>query len=196
MLTISGANWFSRRGGTRRLHAIYEPTVYLYGESGRNCQVRLGAPSSPEDRARWSTHRDVPSPVHPWEMRLYFPFLEIEMAKSNLASMSVDALLKLRDDVGIALSRRADELKNQLSRLGGEIGHTKRGRGASLKGRKVPIKYRDRSGNTWAGRGAHPVWLREKIKAGAKLEDFAVHKTVASRKASPRKSKKRRRAKR
>jgi hypothetical protein len=48
------------------------------------------------------------------------------MAKSNLASMSVDALLKLRDDVGTALSRRADELKNQLSRLGGEIGHTKR----------------------------------------------------------------------
>jgi DNA-binding protein H-NS len=118
------------------------------------------------------------------------------MARANLASMSVDALLKLRDDVGTALSRRADELKNQLSRLGGEIGRTKRGRRGSLKGRKVPIKYRDRSGNTWAGRGAHPVWLREKIKAGAKLEDFAVQKTAASRKASPRKSKKRRRAKR
>jgi DNA-binding protein H-NS len=130
------------------------------------------------------------------EMRLYFPFLEIEMAKSNLSSMSVDALLKLRDDVGTALSRRADELKNQLSRLGGEIGHTKRGRRASLKGRKVPVKYRDGSGNTWAGRGAHPVWLREKLKAGAKLEDFSIHKTLASRKASPKKSKKRRRAKR
>ena len=26
---------------------IYEPTVYSCGESGRNCQVRLGAPSSP-----------------------------------------------------------------------------------------------------------------------------------------------------
>jgi DNA-binding protein H-NS len=142
------------------------------------------------------THRDVPSLVHPWEMRLYFRFLEIEMAKSNLSSMSVDALLKLRDDVGTALSRRADELKNQLSRLGGEIGHTKRGRRASLKGRKVPVKYRDGSGNTWAGRGAHPIWLREKLKAGAKLEDFSIHKTLASRKASPKKSKKRRRAKR
>ena len=30
-------------------HDIYEPTVYLCGESGRNCQVRLGAPSSPGD---------------------------------------------------------------------------------------------------------------------------------------------------
>jgi DNA-binding protein H-NS len=179
----------------------YEPTVYLYGESGRNCQVRLGVPSLAGGqlvprKSEMVTHRDVPSPVHPWEMRLYFRFLEIEMAKSNLSSMSVDALLKLRDDVGTALSRRADELKNQLSRLGGEIGHTKRGRRASLKGRKVPVKYRDGSGNTWAGRGAHPVWLREKLKAGAKLEDFAVRKTVASRKVSPRKSKKRRRAKR
>ena len=118
------------------------------------------------------------------------------MARTNLGSMSVDALLKLRDDVGTALSRRADELKNQLSRLGGEIGPQRRGRRSSLKGRKAAIKYRDRSGNTWAGRGAQPVWLREKLKAGAKLEDFAVQKTAASRKVSARKSKKRRRAKR
>src|SRR5262245_47545959 len=33
--------------------------------------------------------------------------------------------------------------------------------------------------HTWAGRGAQPVWLRERLKAGAKLEDFAVRKTVA-----------------
>jgi hypothetical protein len=34
MLTISGANWFSRRGGTCRLHAIYEPSVYV-GKVGK-----------------------------------------------------------------------------------------------------------------------------------------------------------------
>jgi DNA-binding protein H-NS len=118
------------------------------------------------------------------------------MAKSNLSSMSVDALLKLREDIGNVLGSKANELKNQLARLGSEIGPRMRGPRSSLKGRKAAIKYRDRSGNTWAGRGAHPVWLREKLKAGAKLQDFAVHKTVASRKASPRKSKKRRRAKR
>jgi hypothetical protein len=32
------------------------------------------------------------------------------MAKTNLASMSVDALLKLREDVGNVLSRKADML--------------------------------------------------------------------------------------
>jgi DNA-binding protein H-NS len=122
-------------------------------------------------------------------------FWEMEMARTNLGSMSVDALLKLRDDIEKVLSSKADELKNQLARLGSEIGPRMRGFRSSLKGRKVAIKYRDRSGNTWAGRGAQPVWLREKLKAGAKLEDFAVQ-TVASRKASPRKSKKRRRAKR
>jgi DNA-binding protein H-NS len=115
----------------------------------------------------------------------------MSMAKTSLASMSIDALLKLREDIGKALSRRANELKMQLSRLGGEIGK-KRGRRSSLKGRKAAVKYRDRSGNTWAGRGAQPIWLREKLKGGAKLEDFAVHKNVTSRK----KSKKRRRAKR
>jgi DNA-binding protein H-NS len=118
------------------------------------------------------------------------------MARTNLSSVSVDALLKLRDEVERALSRRANELQVQLSRLDRAAGFGKQGGGSSLKGRKIAVKYRDRSGNTWAGRGAQPVWLREKVKAGSKLEDFAVHKTAASRKASPMKRKKRRRAKR
>ena len=115
---------------------------------------------------------------------------------ASLSSMSVEGLLKLRDDVGKALSQRSVELESQLSRLQGE-GAVSWGsrRGGALKGRKVPVKYRDRAGNTWAGRGAQPVWLREKLKAGAKLEDFAVAKTVASRKASAKKTKKRRRKK-
>ena len=114
------------------------------------------------------------------------------MAKSNLGSMSIEALLKLRDDVGKVLSQKAVQLEQQLSKLGGEAGG---GRRSGLKGTKVPAKYRDKEGNTWAGRGAQPVWLREKLKAGAKLEDFAVQKTAATRKASPRKAKKRRRKK-
>jgi H-NS histone C-terminal domain len=60
------------------------------------------------------------------------------------------------------------------------------------------VKYRDGAGNGWSGRGAHPVWLREKLKAGAKLEDFSVTKSAAARKTSVRKTKrkKRRKAKR
>ena len=54
---------------------------------------------------------------------------------------------------------------------------------------EVPVKFRDRSGNTWAGRGAMPVWLRDKIKAGAKLEDFAVDRTRAKGRKKRRKTK-------
>jgi DNA-binding protein H-NS len=116
--------------------------------------------------------------------------------------MSVEALFKLRDGVAAALSQKAEALKKELRSLGedyaevGRIAIYGRKRGSSLKGRKAPIKYRDRSGNTWAGRGAQPVWLREKLKAGAKLEDFAVNKTAASRKSARKKSKKGRKAKR
>jgi DNA-binding protein H-NS len=95
---------------------------------------------------------------------------------ASLTSMSVEELLKLRDEVGNVLSQKAVQLQEQLSMLGDEVSTGRRGRRSSLKGRKVAIKYRDKEGNTWAGRGAQPVWLREKLKAGAKLQDFAVDK--------------------
>jgi len=98
------------------------------------------------------------------------------MANANVASMSIDALLKLREEIENVLTRRTHELKAQLAMLGHEIGF--KARGSSLKGRSVPVKYRDKSGNTWAGRGAQPVWLRERLKDGATLEDFAVHKNA------------------
>jgi hypothetical protein len=114
----------------------------------------------------------------------------MEMARSNLSSMSVEALLKLRDDVGRVLSQKATQLEEQLSKLGAEVDSGRRGRGSAMKGRKVPVKYRDKEGNTWAGRGAQPVWLRKKLKAGSKLEDSAVEKIAAARRVPRRKTKK------
>jgi len=103
------------------------------------------------------------------------------MPKTKLGSMSVEQLLQLRDDVGKELNRKSTELQSQLARLGGDIAPG-RGRGGSLKGKKVPPKYRDTSGNTWAGRGAKPRWLVAAIKEGKKLEDFAIEKTAPGRK--------------
>ena len=56
----------------------------------------------------------------------------------------------------------------------------------------MPIKYRDKAGNTWAGRGAQPRWLTAAIKAGAKRDDFLVDKSAAkkSRKKTRRKTRK------
>ena len=99
------------------------------------------------------------------------------MAKQNIASLSVDALLKLRDDIGLVLSQRAEALKKQLASLGADYGESRRGRKTrkSLAGRKVAPKYRDpKSGMTWAGRGARPVWMREAMKQGKKPDDFLI----------------------
>jgi DNA-binding protein H-NS len=92
------------------------------------------------------------------------------MPKPNLSSMPIDALLKLRADIEKTLSSRAAQLRDELSKLSG---HSKSA-AHPLKGRKAPVKYRDRAGNTWAGRGAKPRWLVAKLKAGAKLKDFEV----------------------
>jgi len=104
------------------------------------------------------------------------------MAKApfNLASMSVEALIKLRDDIGTMLNHKTAELKRQLLRLeAGSFGSGRGrgpGRGRSLKGGKLPPKYRDTQdpSQVWAGRGARPRWMEERIKNGAKQEDFLI----------------------
>jgi DNA-binding protein H-NS len=94
---------------------------------------------------------------------------------TNLSSMSVDALLKLRADIEKTLSSRAAQLRNELSKLSGRGSKLSgRGGGSPLKGRKAPVKYRDRQGNTWAGRGAKPRWLVAAMKRGKKLDDFLI----------------------
>jgi DNA-binding protein H-NS len=88
--------------------------------------------------------------------------------------MSVDALLKLREDINKLLEHKAHELRSQLSMLG--EGSVRRQQARSLKGRKVPPKYRSPSGETWAGRGAKPRWLVAALKKGKKVEDFLIKK--------------------
>ncbi len=118
------------------------------------------------------------------------------MPRQNLASMSVDALLQLRNDIGTALKRKAEALKKELAALGedyAEVGriaiHGKK-RGASLKGRKVEAKYRHpKTGETYAGRGAMAGWLKAELKAGKKLEDFLIHKPAGKRGVKRRKRK-------
>src|SRR5215467_11446091 len=98
------------------------------------------------------------------------------MAKMNLKAMSVEDLLKLRDDVSKALSQKAGDLHRQLSALGEDVGGGGwRGRRMSaMKGRTVAPKYRGPGGETWAGRGARPRWLVALLKDGHTLEEYAI----------------------
>jgi DNA-binding protein H-NS len=103
------------------------------------------------------------------------------MPMPKLSKLSVETLLQLRTDVEKMLATKATELKSQLARLGGEVAPRMRGRGSALRGRKVPAKYRSRTGETWAGRGARPRWLVAAIKEGKRLEDFLIEKTARKR---------------
>ena len=100
--------------------------------------------------------------------------------------MSVDALLKLRDDIGETLSRHASDLKRQLSRLNGGSearsapGRRKRG---GRRGKVAP-KYRSAKGETWSGRGLKPRWLTAAIKEGKKPEDFLIGKRGRKKRAA------------
>src|ERR1700730_14744850 len=115
------------------------------------------------------------------------------MPKVNLSGMNVEALMELRKRIDVTLNKRRAELQKQLERMGAANAPnvTRRGRRrrSSLKGRKVPPKYRGPSGETWAGRGARPRWLVAAIKGGKKLADFLIAK-------SARKGRRKRRSKR
>jgi DNA-binding protein H-NS len=98
----------------------------------------------------------------------------------KLASMSVDALLNLRDQISTVLSSKAKQLKKELAALGSdyaEVGRIavygkKQGRKPhGLKGRKVAPKYQSKKNPKlkWSGRGATPIWMRNEMK-GTKLK--------------------------
>ena len=98
---------------------------------------------------------------------------------AKLPGMSIEGLLDLRKRVDEMLSERRAEIETQLQRMTAFAGAgVVRGRGSSLRGKKVPPKYRSPSGETWAGRGAKPRWLVAAIKGGKKLEDFLIDKSA------------------
>jgi DNA-binding protein H-NS len=86
----------------------------------------------------------------------------------SLKGMNVEALLSLRTQINRRLAELRTELEKQLAAL------TAKAPKGSMKGRKVPPKYRSRSGETWAGRGARPKWMVEALKKGKKLDDFLI----------------------
>src|ERR1700746_287402 len=94
------------------------------------------------------------------------------MAKpKNLATMSLDALVKLRDEVTEVLSKQAVAIQQELERL---MDAGTGGKSGRVRGRRVAVKYRNKNGDTWSGRGAQPRWMTGAIKAGAQRDDFLV----------------------
>ena len=114
--------------------------------------------------------------------------------KHNLAGLDFQGLIDLRNQVDEALTGYRSTLERQLAALGSSVASlggkvARRGRGA-MKGMKVAPKYRGPDGDTWAGRGATPRWLKAAIKEGGKLEDFLIDKATPTKRATKRRKKK------
>jgi DNA-binding protein H-NS len=115
-----------------------------------------------------------------------------------LKTMSIDKLMKLKDQVEAALASKVTEqrraLEAELSKLGRFQGGA--GGGKSAPGRRggargtVAPKYRNPENptETWAGRGLKPRWLTAAIKGGKKPDDFLIAGSKPSPKANGRKT--------
>jgi len=109
------------------------------------------------------------------------------MLKINVSGMNVEALIDLQKRVDAMLVKRRAVIEKQLEwmdRASAVVSGARVARrgASSLKGKKVPPKYRSRSGETWAGRGAKPHWLVDAIKGGKKLDDLLIDKAAQKRK--------------
>lgn len=98
--------------------------------------------------------------------------------KPTLATLSNEALCKLRDEIVAILNSRAEDLRKEIDRItGGSITHV----GAANGNAEVPKafkkavpKFRGPDGVTWAGRGHKPRWLTAEMSKGKTLDEFRI----------------------
>lgn len=99
----------------------------------------------------------------------------------QIRSMSLEQLIRVRADIDAAIHLHvATEQRALLAMLKGVVfngtGKVAARKPHPLRGKKLPPKYRNPEDRTqsWAGRGKKPRWLSAALKAGKKLESFAV----------------------
>src|SRR5215467_1897964 len=102
------------------------------------------------------------------------------MNTTDLKSMSVDQLWELHEllvaELGRKIAAEKARLEERLRKLGpAGGGKLKRERRPYPK---VVPKYRNPKdpGETWAGRGKQPRWLRAQLRSGKKLNDFLIQR--------------------
>src|SRR5262249_28746758 len=105
------------------------------------------------------------------------------MARSkNIENMSFAELSAMQSRIEQAKAEKQNseraELRLKLTDMAKKAGfdiHELFGRGGKGSRAKVAVKYRDKAGNTWTGRGRMPRWLTAATKGGkAKKEDFLI----------------------
>jgi len=104
----------------------------------------------------------------------------------DLQKLSYRELLDLSEKISNAIVVKKQQEKSQIQKqvqdlikgagfdVDDIVGST--GKGKSLKGRKVPPKYRNpkNSDETWTGRGRQPKWLAAELARGRSLSSFLI----------------------
>ena len=99
------------------------------------------------------------------------------MKNQDLATMSVDQLWTLREELCAILSTKMEaekqELEHRLARL---RGGTENNLNARRPYPKVHPKYRnpERPSETWSGRGRQPHWVSAQLKSGKKFDQLLI----------------------
>lgn len=110
------------------------------------------------------------------------------MASINVDKMSLKELVDLEAKVQRAIAAARDRertvLKEKMAELAKNHGFSVnelfgggRGMKAAGKGKSLGVaKFAnpENKSDTWTGRGRKPNWLLERLKKGAKLNDFAI----------------------
>jgi len=121
---------------------------------------------------------EAPIPI---ERRLILPTLE-NMSFDDLRYIA-DSIAEYAGEVQAMLDQKQQERVAELrARMAADQAEL-----AALQPQSVKMvnpstpKYRDpaKPECTWAGKGKQPGWLKEKLEAGASLEDFLIDKPAA-----------------
>ena len=104
------------------------------------------------------------------------------MKPHDIESMSVDELWSLHEFVGSVLARKISAQKARLDEqlrlldAGGVPENVKEMSRARRPYPQVFPKYRNPTvpSETWSGRGKQPLWVKEQLQAGRKLDRFLI----------------------
>ena len=101
------------------------------------------------------------------------------MESKQLKSMSTDQLMDLYQRVQLML---ADKLQAEMAKIEDRLRRVKSAGGVVSRDRlrrpypPVLPKYKNPNDPTeiWSGRGKQPLWVREQLEAGKKLDQFLI----------------------
>ena len=96
------------------------------------------------------------------------------MKHVDLATMNVDELWNLHEQLREVLATKLDDEMHEVQRRMAEI-DAKTGRPYP----KVHPKYRnpERPSETWSGRGLQPHWVRAQLRKGKKFDDLLISRS-------------------